>query len=248
MKPRVASLGRVAYLSGTSWDLAPARVTGQQGTAARSPRKGGRPRGRPGSAATGRSPHPPVPRSPPDPLPCGATPRRRPARHRRCPDTGADLKGPAPRPESRARGPFHAAGDPPPRDVTRVTRRSCATATTNRGDRRSSMQQHQSWRGAALGGGCSALSCERTRSNGLNRTGSAGRAQLDGQPNGLSPSSAGPPASPGTAAAGRRRPRTGRRGTSARPPRAVRTPPPAAAAGPPRPCSARRTWRAPPGP
>lgn len=82
--------------AGTSWDLAPARVTGRQGTAARSP-QGGRFRGRPEPAASGRI----QPRS-------GASGRsegagvRPPARHE-----------PAPSRAPSGTAPRHSAAQPP---------------------------------------------------------------------------------------------------------------------------------------
>lgn len=205
----------------------------------------------PGTPGAGRNrpiSRPSRPPDPPLPSPCGATPRRRPARHRRCPDTGADPEGPAPRPESRARGPFHARTTParrPPR-----VRPASAGHHAPRPPHR-----HLPGRDARH----TKILCNRYNQSRGRRVIYAATPKLEGRCTrrgvqrpfhrfGVSPSSAGPPASPGTAAAGHRRPRTGRRGTSARPPRAVRTPLPAAGACPPRPCSARRTWRAPPGP
>jgi hypothetical protein len=131
--PRVAPLERVTY-AGTSWDLAPARVTGRQGTAARSPRAVGsgdarnRPQSGPnGCAGRDRSStmqkagaSPPLrslraPRAPENkPLPHAAQPPGAAPRHRRCPDVGADRQGPAathpagPLPCSLALTPRHA--------------------------------------------------------------------------------------------------------------------------------------------
>ncbi len=225
MKPRVASLGRVAYLR---YAVGP-RTSARDRTAGDSSPVTQKGRSVPGTPGAGRIR--PIPRSsrpPRIPLHRGATPRRRPLGA-----AAALTPVPTPRAPCRDRNRVHGAlRRSRTSSVTRVTRRSRTSATTKPIRRGSSMQHHQE-----LEGRCTRRGVQRP----LLCPGFVRRAR------GVRPSSAGPPACRGTAAAGRRRPRPGPRGTSVRPPRAVRTPRPAAGAGPPRPCSARRTWRARPG-
>ncbi|GHG42150.1 hypothetical protein Shyd_03630 [Streptomyces hydrogenans] len=153
----MASLGRVACLD-TSWDLAPAHVTGRQGTAARSPKKGGRSRGRPGPTATGppSAPHGPSPttRPPPTSLPRSGAPPGAAALGTAAALTPVPTQGPC-RDRNRGTGPF---AYPSTLCDARHTKIPCNAYNQRRGPVVIYAATPKSRKGAALGGGCSALS------------------------------------------------------------------------------------------